>query len=167
MAINFRNKQWFKNMSQERKNDICKRFDTDEKTLRKAGRETEDGRIVIDLLRMDHLIHTPNFWDDCYNAYVKNDIFNNSLKWDFVEVNDMVLQMSSLYNFVNFDAKFIKYKSSLKNDLFVKEAYKHVLNWVNKAKNNITDKDYVKFCSYQIFIQTRCLFETDLKLIKQ
>ncbi len=166
MAENFRNKQWFKNMSQERKDDICKRFDTDEKTLRKAGRETEDGRIVIDLLRMDHLIHTPELWDNCYDTFIKNNVFDNYLRWDFIEVNDMVLRMSSLYYFINSDVKFLKYKSSLKNDLFVKEAYKHVLNWDNKAKIDLTDKDYVKFCCYQIFIQTRCLLETDLKLIK-
>ena len=47
MAENFRNKQWFKKMSQECKDEICKKFDIDEKTLRKCGRETEDGHIVI------------------------------------------------------------------------------------------------------------------------
>ena len=57
MADNFRNKQWFKNMSQERKDEICKKFDIDEKTLRKCGRETDDGRIVINLLKIDHLLH--------------------------------------------------------------------------------------------------------------
>ena len=44
MADNFRNKQWFKNLSQDRKDEICKKFDIDEKTLKKAGRETSDGQ---------------------------------------------------------------------------------------------------------------------------
>ena len=64
MADNFRNKQWFKNLSQDRKDEICKKFDIDEKTLKKAGRETSDGQIVIDMLRIDNLQHTTEFWDE-------------------------------------------------------------------------------------------------------
>ena len=65
MAENFRNKQWFKNMPQERKDEICKKFDINENTLRKCGRETEVGRIVIDLLRVDHLLHCLLIRDEC------------------------------------------------------------------------------------------------------
>jgi len=167
MAENFRNKQWFKNLSQERKDEICAKFDIDEKTLKKAGRETEDGRIVVDLLRIDHMLHTPELWDVCYNALIKNDIFNNSLNWDINEVDDMILRMSSIYNFINPDVKFLKYKSSLKNDLFAKDAYKRLLKWVNYAKEDLTDVKSVKFSSYQIYSQVKCLLDSDLKLIKQ
>ena len=75
MADNFRNKQWFKNMSQDRKDELCHKFDIDEKTLRKCGRETNDGRIVIDLLRLDHLCHTPESWKE-YNKVIQSNKIN-------------------------------------------------------------------------------------------
>jgi len=166
MAENFRNKQWFKNLSQDRKDELCNKFNIDEKTLKKAGRETEDGRIVIDLLRIDHISYTPEIWDICYNAFINNNVFDNKLKWDFTGVDDMVIRMSSLYNFVNSDEKLLKYKSSLKNDLFVKDAYKRLLKWVNYAKEDLTDVNSVKFSSYQIYSHVRCLLDSDLKLVK-
>ena len=74
MADNFRNKQWFKNMSQERKDEICKKFDIDEKTLRKAGRETDDGRIVINLLKIDNFLHKPESWIEYNKVIEKNKL---------------------------------------------------------------------------------------------
>ena len=80
MAENFRNKQWFKNMSQERKDEICEKFLIDETTLKKAGRETDDGRIVINLLKIDKLNYTPKPWIDYYKILSSNTIIPYMLK---------------------------------------------------------------------------------------
>jgi hypothetical protein len=153
-------------MSQERKDEICKKFDIDEKTLRKAGRETDDGRIVVDLLRIDHLCHTPELWDECYNAFIKDDCFNSEIKWEFDNINDMLLRMLHIYYLMNSMTKGKKYVSNTHNDLLVQYAYKNVIKWVNKAKYDLNDVDYVKFCCYQIYTRIRILIETDLNLIK-
>lgn len=166
MAENFRNKQWFKNMSQERKDEICKKFDIDEKTLRKAGRETEDGRIVIDILRIDHILHKPKIWDECYKAFIEDDCFNSELKWEFDDVNDMFVRICHLYNDINSNTKYKKYNSNLHNDLLVKQSYKYIRHWVDEAKYDLTDKDHVKFCCYQIYTHARVLLESDLNIIK-
>ena len=162
MADNFRNKQWFKNMPQERKDKICERFKIDEKTLRKCGRETEDGRIVIDLLRLDHITAIPEFWNECGKKmlFVIEDVNVN-------DVNIMVSLMQDAYTCIYPNVKFLKYKSSLKNDLFVKDAFKHFIHWYNESKSIVDIKsDDFKFCCYQMFTHCRCLLETDLKLIK-
>jgi hypothetical protein len=168
MAENFRNKQWFKNLSQERKDKICKKFNIDEKTLKKAGRETEDGRIVINLLKIDHINTTPKLWIKCYDEFIKNNVYGNDLNWDFENLEDMRLRMASIYCFINpeVEGKWLKYKSTLHNDLNIKDTYKRVLYWVNEAKECLTDKDYVEYCSFQIYSQCRRLFESDLKIIK-
>ena len=162
MADNFRNKQWFKNMPQDRKDDICKRFDIDEKTLRKCGRETDDGRIVIDLLRLDHMNYVPELWIECGKkmVFVIEDTNVN-------DVNTMVSLMQDAYMCMYPDVKFLKYKSSLKNDLFVKQAYKDFIHWYNESISidDITSDDF-KFACYQMYIQCRRILESDLKIIK-
>lgn len=169
MAENFRNKQWFKNLSQERKDKICKKFDIDEKTLKKAGRETKDGRIVIDILRIDHLNTVPELWNKCYDAYNKYSIFSDDqFKWDLTNINDMIMRMHNLYSYMHpeYINTVFKYKSNLKNDLYVKDTYERAVKWINTAKEYLTDKDYVKYCSFQVYSQCRCLLESDLKIIK-
>ena len=169
MAENFRNKQWFKNLSQERKDSICKKFDIDENTLKKAGRETSDGRIVIDLVRIDHLTTVPELWNDCYNAYTKYSIFSDDqFKWDLTNTTDKIMRMYNLYSYMHpeYLNTVFKYKSNLKNDLYVEDTYKRVLKWVNTAKEDLEDKEYLTFYCYHIYSQVRCLIESDLKLVK-
>lgn len=164
MATNFRNKQWFRKLSQDRKDEICKNFDIDENTLKKAGRETDDGRIVIDMIRIDHLNHTPEFWDECYknvNIVMPEDNMNTS------DVFQMISNMEYIYTFMNRDVHFGNYKSSLHNDLLTKNAHKYFKNWYDKMHSTeSTDIEYIKFCCYQMYTHCRCLLESDLKLIK-
>ena len=162
MADNFRNKQWFKNMPQERKDKICKQFDIDEKTLRKCGRETDDGRIVIDILRIDHLNTIPELWEECskkINIHIDNI--------DIDDIETMVSLMQDTYICMHPDVKFLKYKSSLKNDLFVKQSYKNFIHWYNESKSidDITSDDF-KYCCYQMYSHCRCLLESDLNIVK-
>ena len=164
MAENFRNKQWFKNLSQDRKDEICKKFDIDEKTLKKAGRETSDGRIVIDILRIDHFQHTPEFWNDCYkNLYVvlPEDNLNTS------DVRQMISNMEYIYTFMKRDVHFGTYKSNLHNDLLTKTAHNNFKHWYDEMHaTDASDVDHKKFCCYQMFTHCRCLLESDLQLIK-
>ncbi len=162
MAENFRNKQWFKNLSQDRKDEICKKFDIDEKTLKKAGRQTDDGRIVIDILRIDNILYTPEIWDICFknlNIILPNDYMNAS------DVFKMISNMEYIYSFMNRDAHYAIYKSNLHNDLLTKQAHINFMYWYNE-KNNTFDEEYKKFCCFQMYTHCKCLLESDLNLIK-
>jgi hypothetical protein len=165
MATNFRNKQWFKNLSQDRKNDICKKFNIDETTLKKAGRETTDGRIVVDLLRIDHILSTPPFWDECANklqVVLPEDNMNTT------DVFQMISNMEYIYAFMNNDAHFVSYKSNLHNDLLTKFAHNSFKKWYDEMHaTDKSDKDHIKFCCYQMYTHCKCLLESDLNLINK
>jgi len=164
MADNFRNKQWFKNMSQNRKDEICKKFDINEKTLKKCGRETDDGRIVIDILRIDKLLHTPECWDECYNNLKSiniNNIHTNNL-------DEMIVNLQYIYICMHPECSFLKYKSSVHNDLLTKQFYDNFIYWYEyMSETNKSDIDHMKYCCYQIYNCSKYLFESDLKLIKK
>ena len=163
MADNFRNKQWFKNMSQERKDEICKQFDINEKTLRKAGRETDDGRFVIDLLRIDHLCHHPKSWDTSYDAikdHIKDytNIINNA-KSD----EELILIFEKLYNLFG-EHSYLKYKDSVHNKVLINQAKKCILNDINEY--SINDEDSKSYYANRTMLHLKVLLESDLKLVK-
>lgn len=158
MADNFRNKQWFKNMSQERKDEICKKFDIDEKTLKKSCRETDDGRIVINLLKIDHLLHNPESWSD-YNKVISNIVIKQC-EGDFDEQLEYLKYIYGLFN----EVSFLKYKKTLHNDLLVKQAIKHINYWIEEYNNDESDKEY---CAYQIYEHISTLLDTDIAIIKR
>lgn len=164
MADNFRNKQWFKNMSQERKDEICKQFDINEKTLRKAGRETDDGRIVIDLLRIDHMCHYPKDWDEAYEA-LKDHIekYNNVINETKTD-DELVLVFEEIYNLLNAHT-YLKYKDSIHNKVLLHQAKKCVQNDINEYINN--DEENKPYYAYKIKMHLKVLIESDLKLIKE
>lgn len=158
MADNFRNKQWFKNLSQERKDKICKTFDIDETTLKKAGRETNDGRIVVDLLRIDHINTTPDIWNTCYNALKTSDVFLD-------DISDIDL-CKMFYKIFVPNVIFLKYKDSLSNNIFVEYAAKYTKNWYTKFIDNDSTNEEKKFYAYQVWSHVKYLIESDLKLVK-
>lgn len=163
MADNFRNKQWFKNMSQERKDEICKQFDIDEKTLRKAGRVTDDGRFVIDLLRIDHLKHHPNSWDVTYNA-IKDHINNfgtmiNNAKTDA----ELILILENIYDLFNKNS-YLKYKDSVRNKVLIEQTKQCVLNDIHEYVTN--DEDSKPYYANRLLQHIKLLIDSDLKLIK-
>lgn len=163
MADNFRNKQWFKNMSQERKDEICKQFDIEEKTLRKAGRETDDGHFVIDLLRIDHLKHYPNSWDVAYNA-IKDHINNfvtmiNNAKNDV----ELILIFENIYDLFNKNS-YLKYKDSVRNKVLVEQTKQCVLNDIHEYVTN--DEDSKPYYANRLLQHIKLLIDSDLKLVK-
>lgn len=160
MADNFRNKQWFKNLSQDRKDEICKKFDIDEKTLKKCGRETDDGRIVIDILRLDHLLHTPSEWKTQYDALKKF-----KMTFDDISLTDVEVCQKFYKAFVP-DAKFLKYKDTLHNNLLTKSAYKYTKDWYLKFINPESTNNEREFYAHQVWTHVKCLIESDLQLVK-
>ena len=161
MADNFRNKQWFKNMSQDRKDEICKKFDIDEKTLKKCGRETDDGRIVIDILRIDHINLIPKEWEDKYNA-----LKNFKLSLNDVSLTDLEI-LQKFYEIFIPNVKFLKYKDNVHNNLLVKYTYKYTKDWYFNFIDPNASIDDKKFYAYQVWTQVKVLFESDLQLIKK
>lgn len=161
MAENFRNKQWFKNLSQDRKDEICKKFDIDEKTLKKAGRETSNGRIVIDILRIDHLLHIPSEWKTQYDALKKF-----KMTFDEISMTDIELCQKFYKVFVS-NVQFLKYKDTLHNNLLTKYAYQHAKNWYLKFIDSSSTEDEKIFYAHQVWTHVRCLIDSDLKLTKQ
>ena len=165
MTTNFRNKQWFKDLPQDEKDKICKKFNINEDTLRKAGRLNDDGEIVIDLIRIDHLVETPKTWDDC-NDKLSDIKFNDNI--EISDIENMLDNIKNIYQAMNPDVKFLKYKESIYNNILVKQAYKYLKTWfVKKAKANSDDNCYIKYCSHLIYTHSKCLLESDLKLIKK
>ena len=161
MADNFRNKQWFKNLSQDRKDEICKNFDINEKTLKKCGRETNDGRIVIDILRLDHLLHTPSEWKTQYDALKKF-----KMTFDDISLTDIEVCQKFYSVFVP-DVKYLKYKDTLHNNLLTKSAYKYAKDWYLKFINPESTDDEREFYAHQVWAHVKCLIESDLQLIKK
>lgn len=163
MADNFRNKQWFKNMSQERKDEICKQFDIDEKTLRKAGRETDDGRFVIDLLRIDHLKHYPSTWDNVYKA-IQNHIDNYEAMINNAKTDDELISVfENLYDLFNKNS-YLKYKDSVHNKVLIEQTKHCILNDIHEY--SINDEDSKPYYSNRIRLHLKVLLESDLKLVK-
>ena len=162
MAENFRNKQWFKNMSQERKDEICKKFDINENTLRKCGRETEDGHIVIDLLRINHLLHYPEIWDEYNDALKNGNDYSENLR-NCQTINDVVEVCENIYDIFSKNS-YLKYKDTLHNNVLVKYTRKNIQNAYDTYLSCDTeDKSY---CAYMLYTHLKVLLESDLNIIK-
>lgn len=162
MADNFRNKQWFKNMSQERKDEICKQFDIDEKTLRKAGRETDDGRLVIDLLRIDHLNHYPKDWDIANEALKNHTDYKNKIA-SCDNVTELVTIFEQLFNLFETHT-YSKYKESLHNDLCVKQIKDCIIADFEGYIN--CDDDSKAYYANRTLSHLKLLLQSDLNIIK-
>jgi len=164
MADNFRNKQWFKNMSQERKDEICKNFDIDEKTLRKCGRETDDGRIVIDLLRIDHLIHYPEEWDIVNNAIKDHILDYKDLLKECSPADDLIGIFENLYNLFG-EHSYLKYKDTLHNKVLMDQTYKCLVNDID-GYIECDEDNYKAYFAHKIYTHLKVLLKTDLNIIK-
>lgn len=164
MADNFRNKQWFKTISQDYKDKLCKHFDIEETTLKKAGRENDEGKIVVDLLRIDHLLHMPSEWDDSYDAIKNHEDFLKSLKKESTP-EDSVNIMQILYSLYHTNAKYLKYKNTVHNNVLVTEAYKNVLYDIEDYLK-FTDKSDKKYVSNRLYWHLRVILLSDLAIVK-
>ena len=116
------------------------------------------------MLRIDHLQHTPEFWDECYknlNVVLPEDNLNTS------DVRQMISNMEYIYTFMKRNVHFGTYKSNLHNDLLTKTAHNNFKHWYDELHaTDASDVDHKKFCCYQMFTHCRCLLESDLQLIK-
>lgn len=156
--INFRNKQWFKKLSNEQCHEICENFMIDEKMFKHAGRAGENGEILIDLLRIDHINYIPDIWTETYDK-LKTYNFN-------INSEDQLEFLKNIYLLFNTNVKFRKYNDSIHNEVLVEQAFNNSNYWIKKLIDE-TDLEYSKYCSYQIYTIIKILFENDLQLIKQ
>ena len=156
---NFRNKQWFKQLSDEKRKEICENFMIDEKTLRHAGRAGENGEIRIDLLRIDHINYIPKCWINSYDSFKDKTIE----MYD----EDKLESLKNIYLIFNSSAKFLKYNDNVRNKVLVNQCYKSVKHWIEKFNESKDDIEYKQFCSNQIRTIIKILFENDLCIAKQ
>lgn len=154
---NFRNKQWFKELTDEQKQELCKKFDINEKTLKKCGRKNSDGKIVIDLLRIDHMETVPEQWKFAYN------ILNES-KFDHTKYDSNIELCISLYKLFHND-NLLKYKDSLHNQVLLEDRVRFIKFWLDmfNSSDDVLDKE---FCASQVCSHVTIIMKSDLNLIK-
>lgn len=154
---NFRNKQWFKELTDEQKQGICKRFNINEKTLKKCGRKNSDGKIVIDLLRIDHIETIPEYWKFAYN------ILNES-KFDYIKYDSNIDLCMNLYKLFHND-NLLKYKDSLHNQVILNDKVRFIKHWFDmfNSSDDISDKE---FYASQIYSHVTIIIKSDLNLVK-
>ena len=170
----FRNKQWFKNLSDKEKKDICARHFCTEASLKKAGYIGEDGRLKIDLLRLD-CNYVPEEWT------YENDVVRSA---EFQKKIDILKNTEDVEDILNlFEEMYVLFNKDVK---FKKADVKKCKIWLLQTKlsilNNIKDmqfdvEDYEKnpdgydvgiiMCySHKIYTHLKVLFESDIKNIK-
>ena len=164
--VNFRNKQWFKNLAQEHKDEICKEFDITEDVLKRAGYEEND-HIYIDLLKVSYPVNTERL--NPYKDIVLSDIFKKLI--DIINIDDIdkkyqaLCAMHSL--FFKKDAKAYKEKP---NDLLTSIRIKERCNYINNIYKRllINDDDPDAQCIFSEIISShlKVLLESDLQVLK-
>ena len=155
---NFRNKQWFKDLSDERKTEICKKFDISQETLKKCGRLNKDGKLVIDLLRIDHLLTRPEHWRVCY------EILNDN-KFDHSKYSSNIDMCINLYLLFHGTSQLLKYKDTLHNRILVDERTKYIILWLDRFYNS-DDLESKEYFAYQVYSHVSILIKSDLNLLK-
>lgn len=140
---NFRSKEWFNNMSQERKNEICKKLEITEENLKKCGFTNENGEVEIDLLKVSY--KNPIEWKTCFNIiYPTLNTYKEKLE------NDPVSFITDIYCKYADVQKVKKYKDNLSNDTRLKYSIKYILDNYKELELNKDNIEYVEYFSYNI-----------------
>ena len=171
---NFRNKQWFKNMSDEEKQRLCKEFNTTLQGLKRAGYVGEDGHLKIDLLRIEVPFPSEEWKHHLEN--VDSEEFKKlhkelmGLENDHLE--EILEVLEEMYSIWNPGVKF--YKPDLKKS--------NINLWITQTKlfinNNIialeeersaedSDRDQMICIARKAYLHLSCLFESELNNIKK
>ena len=154
---NFRNKQWFKELTPEQKQEICKKFDINEQTLKKCGRKNSDGKIVIDLLRIDHMETVPDQWKIAYKILKES-------KFDYTKYESNINLCIDLYKLFH-DDKLLKYKDTLHNRVLLEDRIRFIKFWLDmfNSSDDVSDKE---FCAIQVCSHITIIIKSDLNLVK-
>lgn len=140
---NFRSKEWFKNMSQEKKDEICNKFEITEDSLKKCGFIDEDGKVKIDLLRVSY--ENPLEWKQCFNIiYPTLNTYKESLKNNPIEfITDIYCKYANTSNVK-------KYKQTLHNETRLKYTIKYILDNYTELELNKDSIEHIEYFAYNI-----------------
>ena len=173
---NFRNKQWFKNMTDEKKEELCKKLGCSLQGLKKAGFQDEDGKIKIDLLRLEmefpseewqiHLdvIESKEFWK----------VYNHMVSLDEDDIEETLKSLEEMYCLWEDGLKFLKADTKkLITIVWVKQCKLSIIHNIEELELYLEDGDSVEkkesmmTISRKIFLHLSTLFESDLNNVKR
>jgi len=172
---NFRNKQWFKNMTDEKKEELCNKLGCSLQGLKKAGFLDEDGKVKIDLLRLEmefpseewqvHLdvVESKSFWD----------VYNRMASLEEDNIEETLKCLEEMYCIWNGNVKFLKADTKkLINVVWVKQCKLSISHNIEelelyiKDEDSVEKKEHMMVISRKIYLHLRTLFESDLKNVK-
>lgn len=170
----FRNKQWFKCLTDKEKKDICKRHHCTETGLKKAGYIGDDGKLKIDLLRLD-CDYIPENWT--YENYVvRGGDFEKLLNQLTSTENDedVLNVLEEMYCLFNPGTKFKK-ADVKKSKIWIDQTKLSIINNIKDMQVDVevyekdpdnNDIGIVMCHSHKIYTHLKVLFESDIKNIK-
>jgi len=166
----FRNKQWFKNLSDKEKKSLCKRYGCTEQGLKRAG-HIEDGKLKIDLLRLE--MEFPSEWMQ-HLEIVESEEFKSLLsKLNSKEdTYDILLCLEEMYNLWG-ENKYLKPDLKKGNivlwinscKLFVNKAIETIE--LNRDSDASDKTEVMATFARKVYTQLKMLFESELNNIKK
>ena len=166
--LNFRNKQWFRDMTQERKDSICERLCITEDVLKRAGTVNEFGKVVIDVLRLSYT--NPIKWKS-YLEVIRTDKFrslynqlNDKDSTVGLNVDTLLYMLSEIEGDEEpqYDTKIREPKSAIR--------LQDIIRYINNAMKQIDDElesEDVKECAANKIHSHLLIGLQDLGMLKQ
>lgn len=172
---NFRNKQWFKNMSNEKKEDLCKKLGCTLQGLKKAGFLDEDGKVKIDLLRLEMEFPSEE-WQQHLDVIESDDfwkIYKHMESLDEDNIDETVKDLEEMYCLWNDNVKFLKADTKkMITVVWVKQCKLSIVHNIEELELYLHDEDSVEkkeqmmVISRKVYLHLSTLFESDLKNVK-
>lgn len=167
MSDNFKDKKWFNEISQERKDRICREFGITEENLKKAGRMTDDGRIIIDIMRLHYPV--PRDWEYYYD-WLQDieipDLFEELRKTDKEHVEPVIDIMCRILE-IDPDIKLGKSRKCPPGRCFwTRDTLLKLWDEYCKAKADGTDMETLWWHAKKVHDQLELLLVSDLNLRK-
>lgn len=149
-------KKWFYELSQEKKDEVCKKLSITEEVLNKSGFVNKNNEIRIDLLKLS--FNNPSEW----NQYLF-EILPTVSCYKTKLVEDPINFISSIYKTHNKDIKIKSYKDNIHNSTRLQSTIKYITD----IYHNIEIDDRIKqqeYSAYIIYIHCK-LFLQDTGMI--
>jgi hypothetical protein len=164
----FRNKQWFKALTEEQKKAICEKFGCTMDSLKKAGHLVDD-KLKIDLLRIE--FPAPESWSKDFSI-VESAEFKDllSILASDEEVTSILETLEKMWTLWNPGIKFLKpdlKKSSV--CLWIRDCKRWILENIESLEMNRDheDQEVPKLCAYKVMSHLRVLFTSELRNVKE
>lgn len=164
----FRNKQWFKALTEEQREALCKKLGCTMNGLKKAG-FMEDGKLKFDLLRLEY--PTPPSWGIDFNT-VESEAFKKlySQLTAAEDLAEILTCLEDMWNLFQPGTKFLKpdLKKSVVN-VWIRDCKRWITSNVESIERNRDhqDQDVPKVFAHKVYTHLRVLFNSELKNIKE